>query len=352
MGVAQCVPHALHREVRLPVVVDDDAADAGKQAATSLRDPVEGQQGRRGDVQPLTPSTNPEPGLVHVLDRRRFHQLADHIDDASDGPGAIPAHPRDARRRQFRPEQVLHQFSQAILGQELVVRQIDHHGSDPSAVLDRAGDAVGKGSSGLRAATPATAAMRPMLRDHQGPGLGQVEILPHAMAAGHVRRQSRTTPPARLGIMIDGGVGIGDLTQGLALVALLPARLAARFPAKAPGASLLLPRRRLVQSIAGGRLAAVRAVQAKPALEFAKPVFELGEPKPLGQHHIDQVVFRQKGKSIPIHRILRIVPSPLVKRHLGRQSLKPTKSAPTAPIPSPSEISYLGSYEHSEPILL
>ena len=345
MGVAQRVPHPLHREVRLPVVVDDDAADAAEQAAAPGRNPVEGQQRRGRDVQPLTPSGDPEPGLVHVLDRRRFHQLADRPDDALHGPGAVSAHPRDARRRQPGPEQILHQCGQAVLGQELVVRQVDHHGSDPTAVLNRAGDAVGKGSPSLRAAMPATAAMRPMLRDHQGPGLGQVENLTGAVAGGHIRRQSRTTPPARLGIMIDAGVGIGDLAQGLALVALLPARLAIRFSAKAPGASLLLPRRRFVQSIAGRRLAAVRAVKAKLALEFAKPEFALGEPRPLGQHHIDQVVFRQKGESIPIHRILRIDPPSFVKRNLGRQRLKPTKSAPRDPIRSPSEIRYLGSYD-------
>ena len=51
--------------------------------------------------------------------------------------------------------------------------------------------------------------------------------------------------------MIGNRVGFGDLAQGLALVALLPARLAARLLAQAPGAPpLLLPRRRLAQSIA------------------------------------------------------------------------------------------------------
>ena len=307
MGVAQRVPHPLHREVRLPVVVDDDAADAAEQAAAPGRNPVEGQQRRGRDVQPLTPPGDPEPGLVHVLDRRRFHQLADRPDDALHGPGAVSAHPRDARRRQPGPEQILHQCGQAVLGQELVVRQVDHHGSDPTAVLNRAGDAVGKGSPSLRAAMPATAAMRPMLRDHQGPGLGQVENLTGAVAGGHIRRQSRTTPPARLGIMIDAGVGIGRLGAGSR-----PRGPSARpacdpiFRERLPVRRFFFPAGGLFNPSLDGGLPLFVLFRPSWRSKFAKPEFELGEPRPLGQHHIDQVVFRQKGESIPIHRILRV----------------------------------------------
>ena len=202
---------------------------------------------------------------------RRFHQVADHLDDAFEAPGAASAHPRDGRRNQGDGEQIRHQLGQTIFGQELVVRQVDHHGPDPRAIPHRAGDASGKGGPGLPATSPATATMRPMLHDHQGPGLGQIENLAGTMAGGHLRRQSRTTVRAGLGIMIGNRVGFGDLAQGLALVALLPARLAARLLAQAPGAPpLLLPRRRLAQSIAGRRLAAVGAVQAEPALEFVE----------------------------------------------------------------------------------
>ena len=222
MGVAQRMVHALHREVRLPVVVHDDAGDAIEQAAAPGRDPVEGQPGTRGDVQPLGPPADPQAGLVHVLDRCRFHQVADHLDDAFEAPGAASAHPRDGRRNQGDGEQIRHQLGQTIFGQELVVRQVDHHGPDPRAIPHRAGDASRKGGPGLPATSPATATMRPMLHDHQGPGLGQIENLAGTMAGGHLRRQSRTTVRAGLGIMIGNRVGFGDLAQGLALVALLP----------------------------------------------------------------------------------------------------------------------------------
>ena len=129
--------------------------------------------------------------------------------------------------------------------------------------------------------------------------------------------------------MIGNRVGFGDLAQGLALVALLPARLAARLLAQAPGAPPL-PRRRLAQSIAGRRLAAVGAVQAEPALEFVEPCRQR-------QHQIDQFVFRQEGTGFTIHWILESHHPLLVNQNLGIQSIKPTKSArPSYPAARPS----------------
>src|SRR3954466_10272449 len=67
MRVAQRVPHAGHRVVRLPVVMHDDAGSVGQQAAALRRDAVEGEPDRRGAVQPLRLAANPEAGFVHVL---------------------------------------------------------------------------------------------------------------------------------------------------------------------------------------------------------------------------------------------------------------------------------------------
>ena len=132
-------------------------------------------------------------------------------------------------------------------------------------VLHRRRNAFGKQARGLRAAFATAAAMGAMLRDDQGLGLGKIEDLAGAVPGSHGLGQRRTAMRAGLGIMINGGVGIGDLTQGLAFVALLPARLATRRLAQAsrPG--------RLFQSVARRRLAAVRAVQAKPALQLRQP---------------------------------------------------------------------------------
>ena len=71
--------------------------------------------------------------------------------DAFEAPGAASAHPRDGRRNQGDGEQIRHQLGQTIFGQELVVRQVDHHGPDPRAIPHRAGDASGKGGPGLPA---------------------------------------------------------------------------------------------------------------------------------------------------------------------------------------------------------
>jgi hypothetical protein len=63
--------------------------------------------------------------------------------------------------------------------------------------------------------------------------------------------------------MLNDGVGLGNLPEGLALVALLPAR----FPVRR------LPRtarpRRLLQPVAGRRLPTVGAVQAELALQLS-----------------------------------------------------------------------------------
>src|SRR5437016_691827 len=62
--------------------------------------------------------------------------------------------------------------------------------------------------------------------------------------------------------MIDDFVGIGDLSQSLAFVTLLPTRLLA-----GPFAQARHPRR-LLQPIARWRFAAVRTVQSEPTLKF------------------------------------------------------------------------------------
>ena len=65
--------------------------------------------------------------------------------------------------------------------------------------------------------------------------------------------------------MIDDVVGIGDLSQGLAFVTLLPARLLAGTFAQIPHPRWLL------EPIARRRLTAVRTVQFQPAFKFSHP---------------------------------------------------------------------------------
>ena len=145
------------------------------------------------------------------------------------------------------------------------MQEIEHERADPRAVLHRRVDAVRKQRTRLRAASSAPAIVRTMLGDDERPRLGQIEHLPGAVADARVRIQARAAPGAGRRVMIDHDVGIGDLPQRLAFVALLPARfLAGPVPqARHP--------RRLLQPITRRRLAAVRTVQPEPALELRQP---------------------------------------------------------------------------------
>ena len=56
--VAQRMQHAFQRVVGMPMVVHDDAAEVGQQAAAPGRDAIESEQHGRGDVQPLRLAAN------------------------------------------------------------------------------------------------------------------------------------------------------------------------------------------------------------------------------------------------------------------------------------------------------
>ncbi len=107
-----------------------------------------------------------------------------------------------------------------------------------------------------------------MLSNDERCRLGQIEYLTGAMADARFRVEARAAHRAGRRIMIDDFVGISDLSQGLAFVTLLPARLLARTFAQA------VHPHRLVQSIALRRFATVRTVQSEPALKFGDPRFQ------------------------------------------------------------------------------
>ena len=100
--------------------------------------------------------------------------------------------------------------------------------------------------------------------------------------------------------MIDNVVRIRDLSQGLALVTLLPAPLlAGAFP------QALHPYR-LLQSIARRRLAAVRAVQSEPTLKFRDPGFQRRVFSPQRPNQRDQFFPGRLAFRFANHSILRI----------------------------------------------
>ena len=104
--------------------------------------------------------------------------------------------------------------------------------------------------------------MGAMFSDGHRPRLGKIEHLADGKVSGVSHVQRPAAPGTNLGEMADGGVGVLDLAQGPAGVALLPAGLLARRFTQA------LRAWRLLQSAAGWRFAAVGAVFAKLALQF------------------------------------------------------------------------------------
>ena len=137
-----------------------------------------------------------------------------------------------------------------------------------------------------------------MFGDDERLRLGQIEHLPDAVADTRVRVEARAAPRAGRRVMIDDVIGISDLPQGLAFVTRLPARLLGRsFPqARHP--------RRLPQSIARRRLAAVRTVQSELALEFGNPRLQRFILGPQRRYQRDQVFRGRRARRFANHPIL------------------------------------------------
>src|SRR5216683_281096 len=219
-------------------------------------------------MQPLRLAGDAEPRLVHMLDRCASHEIARRVSKAPQTFGAIPAHSGDRGGSQIHAEEIGHQFGQAILGQKLIVQQIDHERPYSAAILHRRVDAIWKPPARCRAADGAWAIVRTMFGDDERLRLGQIKHLTGDMAGARFRIEASATRRAGRWVMIDHFVGIGDLSQGLAFVSLLPARFVTRTFAQA-----LYPRR-LLQPVTRRWLAAVRTVQSEPALKFSDMGFQ------------------------------------------------------------------------------
>src|SRR5215210_3236927 len=272
-------------------------------------------------MQPLRLATDPEAGLVQVLERCRGHVVAHGISEALAAPSSIPADPGNGRGDQRHPEEIRHRLGQPLLRQQLVMQQVEHKGGDPRAVLYRRGDPWGKGRPRLPAAGRATAGVRAMFGDDQRPRFGKVEHLPGDVVGRHRRGQRRAARRAGLRVMVDGGVGIFGPPQGPARMARLPARLlAGRLPQVADP-------RRLLQPVAGRGLAAVAAVQSDLALQLGDPLSQRRHlrrvARLLRQQQLDQVTFRELVEGGAIHCILESTARRRVKQNLRRHRRHP-----------------------------
>src|SRR5208282_977398 len=156
-----------------------------------------------------------------------------------------------------------------------------------------------------------------VFRDDQRLRFGEVKDLPGDMVRRHRRGQRRAARRAGRWIMIDGDIGCFGPAQRLPRMALLTAGLLARRLPQAADAG------RLLQPVARWRLAAVAAVQLKPALQ-------LGDLRPqrrhlnrvarlLRQQQRDEVVVRELAERGTIHRLLGIDNPP----HCQTKSMPP-----------------------------
>ena len=113
--------------------------------------------------------------------------------------------------------------------------------------------------------------------------------------------------------MIDDGVGVDNLPQGLALMTFLSSGLLARGFAQTRHA------RRLLQTVARRRLAAVRTVQSEPALKFG----DMGSQR---RNQRNEFFSRWLCLRFGIHRILESKSDSVVEKILHgclRETMQP-----------------------------
>src|SRR5271163_114396 len=119
-----------------------------------------------------------------------------------------------------------------------------------------------------------------MLR-HQQQALGKIEHLALLDRDRRLRIERQTAMPAYARLMRNHEIGLGDLPQRVAHVALLAAALLAGLAAQTAGRPRLL-----LQPVARRRLRAVRAVQPQAAQKLGHHGLELRDPAVLRSHQL------------------------------------------------------------------
>ena len=264
MRVAEGVLDRVHPAIGQEVVMHDDAVPQirGDVAALFAR-AIESEGQTRRRVQPVQLAGDPIARLIEAANLGLGHAFADGLVDFAQFARLL-AHPGDdaGRTDQRRAEQIVQRLRDPILGDELMDVEINRRRLDTLAILGRRDHAIGK--LGLRHA-PALRAMIDrslMFRDQQRT-LGKIEHLAFLDPNRRHRIQRRTAMAARAGLVPNHGVGIGDLTQRAALMALLaPARLARAAAQAARHPRLLL------QPVARWRFRTLRTVQTQSTTKF------------------------------------------------------------------------------------
>ena len=221
------------------------------------RNAVKRETGGCDCMEPLRPPSHPKAGFVEAAYARPQEKRANPGGDGQEGLGAAPRPLRDARRREaLYAEKIGEGLRRAVLRDQLLRMQIDRRRLETLAILRRPAHPFGKSRPRPAAAGGASVDKAPMLGDLDQP-FRQVEHLTPLHADRHGRTQVRAAMTAGVGFVRHNPVGLGNLPQGLAFMALLTAARPARPFAKA--------HRLLSQPVARRGLRTRRAVQAKPA---------------------------------------------------------------------------------------
>ena len=97
-------------------------------------------------MQPSRLAADPKAGLVHVLDRRRGDVIPHHICEALKAPGKVRLIRAMVAAAERHPEEIGHQLDQTLLGQQLVVQEIEYERADPRPYCTGALTASGNGA--------------------------------------------------------------------------------------------------------------------------------------------------------------------------------------------------------------
>jgi hypothetical protein len=249
----------LEPAIRQEVVVHDDAPlQTLRDRAPLFPGAIEGEGEARRRVQPLQRACDAKPGFVEAANLRLGHALADALINLLQFLRLL-SHPGDdaGRTDQRRADEIAQRLRGPILGDELLDIEIDRRRLEALAILRRRNYAFGKRRLGHAPAMRAAVDRGLMFRDHER-AFGKVEHRARLDPYRRLRFKRRTAMTAHARLVPNPAIGIGDLPQRPAFVALLPAARLARGVAQAAGVARLLP-----QPVARRRLRTVGTVLAQ-----------------------------------------------------------------------------------------
>ena len=250
---------------------------------------IMGQMGSGSHMHPPALAHNVHPTFIGMQHISLLEMLFDLFFNGLQVGGAALDQGFEGANRHGWPKEILDGCAGTLIGQELLLRQIDSNRSKGWSILDRSGDPCRKGSFGDTGAVRADFLLGLVLNDQQ-PFWGHIQDLTAFELQGHHRLQIGLALRTRLDLMHDDLIGSGHLKERIAFMACLCPWLLLALFAQAFG--FLLARK----AIRGGRQVAIVAI-------FGQALFNLLQSGLLVRHLLTQFlifcsqrrVFRAQG---------------------------------------------------------